>query len=437
MIIMKFGGASVGNAENIRRVGELVRLHRERGPVVVVSALAGVTDALVELAGKAPVGDADTSGIEERHRRIVEELGLPGDLLEPLLEELRNLSKGMRLVGEASPRSVDQLLSLGERCSARVLAAYLNQAGIEASPVDAYDVGFRTDSRFGRARPLPDDGRISAGLARVVGVPVVTGFIGKDEAGNITTLGRNGSDYSAALFGKALEAEEIQFWKGVDGVMTADPEMVPNPRPIEVMSFDEASELAYFGWVLHPATILPAMEKSIPVRILNFSRPEQAGTVILPTYEEPGVPVRSIVHKRDMYLLTILSPRMLAQHGFLAKVFEAAARNEVDVDLVSTSEVSITMTMARCDGVEGLKADLEKIGEVNLVSDHAMVSVVGHGILLQTGVASEVLTALAEAKVRVRAISQGAVKVNIALVVAEADLPTAVAALHERFFPAG
>ena len=171
------------------------------------------------------------------------------------------------------------------------------------------------------------------------------------------------------------------------------------------------------------------------MRILNFSSPERAGTLILPTYEEPGQAVRSIVHKRDMFLLTLLSPRMLAQHGFLARVFEVAGRNEVDVDLVSTSEVSITMTLHRSQGVHAFRTELEKIGEVSMESDFAMISVVGHGILLQTGVASQVLAALAEEGVRVRAISQGAVKVNIALVVAEKDLRRAVAALHERFFP--
>jgi aspartate kinase len=317
----------------------------------------------------------------------------------------------------------------------RTLAAYFTSCGVHATAVDAYELGLRSDSRFGRARPLADDGRIAERLAAIEGLPIVTGFIAKDEHGNITTLGRNGSDYSAALFGGALGAEEIQMWKDVDGVMTADPDMVPNPRRIEVMSFDEASELAYFGWVLHPATILPAMEKSIPVRILNFSRPDVRGTVILPTYEEPGNAIRAIVHKRGMHLLTLLSPRMLAQYGFLAKVFEAAARHEVDVDLVSTSEVSITMTLSPCAGVEAFRTDLEKIGEVTLTRDHAMICVVGHGILLQTGVAASVFATLAEVGVRVRAISQGAVKVNIALVVAEADLSRAVVALHERFFP--
>lgn len=435
MIVMKFGGAALGSAERIRQVCEIVRDRLERKPLIVVSAHAGVTDALLELAERAPRGDTDTSTVEEKHRKILADLALPENLLAPLMEELRDLVRGIKLVGEASPQARDHLMSFGERFSARTLAAFFTASGFDATAIDAYDLGFRTDSRFGRARPLPDDGRIAESLGSVNSLPVVTGFIAKDEQGNITTLGRNGSDYSAALFGGAIRAEEIQMWKDVDGVMTADPDMVPNPRPIEVMSFDEASELAYFGWVLHPATILPAMERSIPVRILNFSRPEGRGTVILPTYEEPGNAVRAIVHKRGMHLLTLLSPRMLAQYGFLAKVFEAAARHEVDVDLVSTSEVSITMTLPPTEGVEAFRVDLEKIGEVTLARDHAMICVVGHGILLQTGVASTVFSALAEVGVRVRAISQGAVKVNIAMVVAEDDLSRAVLALHDRFFP--
>lgn len=435
MIIMKFGGTSVGSAESIRNVLEIVRRQLDRQPVVVVSAHAGVTDALLELGRRAPQGKADLKPLEQRHREILHGLGLPEDLLDPLLKDLRDLLRGMKLVGEASPRALDYLASFGERMSARTVAAFFQQSGLRARAVDAYDPGLRTDSNFGRARPLADDGRIARWFAAIEELPVVTGFIAKDEQGNVTTLGRNGSDYSAALFGKALSAEEIQIWTDVDGVLTADPKLVADARPIPVMSFDEASELAYYGGkVLHPATILPAMEKSIPVRVLNTRRPESPGTVILPAYEEPGSIVRSVVHKRGVYLINLVSPRMLQQHGFLAKVFEAAARHEVIVDLVATSEVSITMTSDSNHNLDRLTADLAQMGQVTVEPNHAMVCVVGHGIARTPGVSAQVFSALAEVGVRVRVISQGAIKVNIALVVAGGDLERAVAALHGQFF---
>lgn len=437
MIVLKFGGTSVGTAPNIRNVLDIVRRETERRPLVVVSALAGVTDMLVELSRSAPRGDTATEAIEVRHRSMLAELGLPADLLDSLLLELGDLVRGMKLVGEASDRAVDCLLSFGERCSARLIAAFFCSEGLEARAVDAFEAGLRTDSRFGRARPLPDDGRIAQFFAASDAVPVVTGFIAKDEQGNITTLGRNGSDYSAALFGHAVSAEEIQIWKDVDGVMTADPKLVADAQPIPVMSFEEAAELAYYGGkVLHPAAILPAMEKGIPVRVLNTSDPTSPGTLILASYDEPGVTVRSIVYKRGIHLIHLTSPRMLQQHGFLARVFDAAARHEIDVDLVATSEVSITMTTDSSVRLEQLRRELDQIGQVGVEPSHALICVVGRGMAAEFGVAARVLTVLAEARVPVRVISQGAVKVNIALVVAEEHLQRAIRALHDSFFGA-
>ena len=437
MIVLKFGGTSVGSGPAIRQVYEIVRARLDQRPVVVVSAHAGVTDLLLELGRTAPRGETDTSAVVARHRTILRELELPADLLDPLLANLDDLVRGMKLVGEASPRALDHLASFGERCAARTVAAFFTRLGMPARAVDAHEAGLRTDANHGRARPLPDDGRIASHFARIVEVPVVTGFIGATEQGHVTTLGRNGSDFSAALFGNALGAREIQIWKDVDAVMTADPKVVKDARPIPTMSFAEASELAYYGSkVLHPATIQPAMEKAIPVRVLNTMRPELPGTVILPQYDEPGVTVRAVVHKKGIHLVTLVSPRMLQQHGFLAKVFEAAARYEVDVDLVATSEVSITMTTDRGANLERLAAELSAIGQVTIEQRHALVCVVGAGIARSSHVAAQMLTTLADAGLRVRAISQGAIKVNIAVVLAEADADEAVRKLHARFFPA-
>lgn len=435
MIVMKFGGTSLGSAARIRKVLEIVRGHLAHRPVLVVSAHAGVTDALIELADRAASGDPDTSAIEERHEEILAELGLANDLLDPLLRELADLARGMALVGEASPRARDYLLSFGERCSARVVAAFFTAQGLPARALDAFDIGLRTDSSFGRAKPLPDDGRIARALAAIAEIPVVTGFIAKDERGNVTTLGRNGSDLSASLLGHALNAEEIQIWTDVDGVMTADPQLVPAARPIRRMSFDEASELAYYGGrVLHPATLVPAMQKGIPVRVLDTSRPDSPGTRILAELDEPAATIRAIVHKRGIHLVNLVSPRMLQQHGFLARVFAAAARHEVDVDVVATSEVSITMSTDSAHGLEGLREDLSAIGEVTVEPNHALLCVVGRGIAERVDVPGIVFGTLARAGVRVRVISQGAIKVNLAMILAEQELERAIRALHAELF---
>ena len=435
MIIMKFGGTSLGTAESIENVLRIVCDRIDRDPVLVVSAHAGVTDSLVEIARTAPGGDADVSKVEEFHRRLLDDLDLPADLLDEQLGEMADLVRGMKLVSEASPRVQDLLLSFGERCSTRVVAAYFNEQGMEAKAVDAFEVGLCTDSNFGRARPLPDDGRIAENLSSIEGIPILTGFLGRDGDGDITTLGRNGSDFSAALFGNALDAEEIQIWTDVDGVMTADPRLVEGARQIPTMSFGEASELAYYGGkVLHPATILPAMEKSIPVRVLNTNNPDNTGTVILPAYEESGAPVRAVVHKNDIHLINIVSPPMLQQHGFLAKVFGIAEAHEVDVDLVATSEVSITMTADRADHLPMFCDELSELGDVTVEPDHALICVVGQGIAHTRGIAAQVLSTLAEAEIHVRVISQGAIKVNIGLVIQQVDLHEAVNRLHSHFF---
>ena len=436
MIIMKFGGTSLGTVESIENVFRIVRDRIDRDPVLVVSAHKGVTNSLVEIARTAPGGDADVSKIEDFHHRLLDGLDLPGNILDEQLGEMANLARGMKLVSEASPRARDLLLSFGERCSTRVVTAYFNQQGIRAQAVDAFEVGLRTDSNFGRARPLADDGRIAENMSTIEGIPILTGFLGRDADGDITTLGRNGSDFSAALFGNALDASEIQIWTDVDGVMTADPRLVEGARQIPIMSFVEASELAYYGGkVLHPATILPAMEKSIPVRVLNTNKADNTGTVILPAYEESNAPVRAVVHKTDIHLVNLVSPPMLQQHGFLAKVFRIAEAHEVDVDLVATSEVSITMTADRADHLPVFCDELGELGDVTVEPDHALICVVGQGIAQTPGIAAQVLSTLAEAGVHVRVISQGAIKVNIGLVIQQVDLHEAVNRLHSHFFP--
>ena len=436
MIVLKFGGTSVKDAARMRAVGELVRGCLDRRPLLVLSAMGGVTDALLAL-GRQP----DLEGVEAlaaRHRETLSELGVEADDagLEPLLSDLTDHVRGIALLGEISPRSRDLLSSYGERLSVRVFAAYLRLAGIPATAVDAWELGLVSDGRFGAARILPPDREeVARRLAAIEGVPVVTGFITRSGSGEITTFGRGGSDYSAAAIGEAIGAEEIQIWTDVDGVLSADPRVVPGARLIPELTFEEASEVAYYGAkVLHPATIQPAVEDEIPVRVLNTYRPESPGTLILARssgeHADDGL-AKAIVHKRDVSVVNITSTRMLAQHGFLARIFDAFARHEVVVDMVATSEVSVSVTCAQAE-LSALLAELRAFATVTVEGDAAMVALVGRNFRDAVGVGGQVFGALADAGIPVRMISQGATKINVTFVVADGDVEAAVQALHRE-----
>ncbi len=437
VIVMKFGGTSVGDARSIRQVVQIVREHGNRRPVVVVSAHAGVTDALLALAKTAESGEVDVGPIADRHRGILRDLGLSTDLLDALLGELADLARGLRLVGAASAKAIDLMASFGERCSARTVAAAMRHEGMAATAVDAFTAGLRTDSMFGRARPLPDDGRIAAFLATVEGVPVVTGFLGADEQGNITTLGRNGSDFSAALIGVAVAAEEIQIWKDVDGVRTADPRLVPGALPIRSMSFAEACELASFGSkVLHPAAMVPAMQRGIALRVRSTLDPRAVGTTIEAAVPASRPPVRAIAHRAGMALVTVTSSRLVSQHSFLARVFGELAAAQCDVGPVAVAAAAVTFAIETTLLADVL-ARLATLGEVQIEREQAVVGVVGDPQALASRGAADVLATLAAAGICVRCAGQGALASTVSFVVSASDLAKTVGWLHARFFPAG
>jgi aspartate kinase len=328
----------------------------------------------------------------------------------------------------------DRLLSFGERFAAEILAAALRERGLSAEAVLAGDAGLVTDDRFGAAHPLAGtDARIHQALSRRRGVVVLTGFLGRTEDGRVTTLGRGGSDYSAALVGAALGADEIQIWTDTSGMLSADPRIVPEARPVARLSFAEASELAYFGAkVLHPKTLLPAIERGIPVRVLNTARPEDAGSRIAPDADpaESSWRVKSIACKKGITAVTIVSTRMLLAHGFLARVFEVFGRHHVVVDLVTTSEVSISVTVDDASKLEEGIAELEGIGHVEVRQGLAVVAVVGEGAPTRTGLAGHVFTLLGGVGIGVEMISQGASRVNLSFVVRDADADRSVRLLH-------
>ena len=443
MIVMKFGGSSVAGAEKIARVASVVRGRLARKPVLVVSAFRGTTDDLLALARESLTGNVSRlDEIAKRHRETAAELGVDAKPLEPLIEELAALARGISLLKELTPRTLDRVASFGERLSTRLIAAAFTKAGIPARAVDAFEAGLITDERFGGAAPLPEaEIELKQYFAKVDVLPVVTGFIGRTRAGEITTLGRNGSDYSATILGAALGAEEIEIWSDTDGIMTADPRLVPSARPLGTLSFAEACELAYYGGkVLHPHTLVPAMAKNIPVRVLNTFKPEHPGTAIVahPSKAAEGSTIlKSIAFKRRQLIVSASSPRMTSGPGFLARIFDAFARHEIDVDMIATSEVSVSATTGSEKNVDRAVAELTPEFEMSVERGQAVICAVGDGIQSMPGVAADVFTAVRSAGVNVRMISQGASKNNVAFVVEDADVERAVRALHERFFPAG
>ena len=387
MIVMKFGGSSVESAAAIQRVAGIVKARAARQPVVVVSAMGKTTNRLLALASDAVAGRRDEALAQLRSLReyhfenalplanVEDEVGL-GQMLDKHFEELGELVRGLAVLGELTPRSVDAISSYGERLSSNIVAVAFRNAGMDAVHVDARRV-MVTDRRHTQAAPLaePTYARLCAEVAPLAlagKVVVMGGFIGANEDGATTTLGRGGSDYTASLVGAGIGAEEIEIWTDVDGMLTADPNTVPAARRLKVISFAEAAELAYFGAkVLHPSTVLPAVEKNIPVLILNSRRPEVPGTRVVREGVPCANPIKSIACKRRITIVNIQSTRMLMAHGFLRRIFEVFDRYETPVDVVSTSEVSVSATIDNTSRLAEIRRELEQIAEVWVEHDRA------------------------------------------------------------------
>jgi aspartate kinase len=444
MIVAKFGGTSVATAEAIRRLVRIVSA-RPDVRVVVVSALAGVTDALVAVADAAESGRVEearsrAAAIWQRHRELVAELGLAADVAPDLERTAHEMSRWVATLPRTPAAKMacrDEVLATGELLSSRVVAAAFRAAGTDAAWVDARLV-IVTDNDHTRALPEMPATRerlharvrphLASGRLAVVG-----GFVGADHRGATTTLGRGGSDYSAAIVGAALEASAIDIWTDVDGMLTADPRIVPDGRVVPELSFAEASELAYFGAkVLHPSTILPAMAQGIPVRILNSRRPDGAGTRITARAAPGPGPLRALACKRAITVVHITSTRMLMAHGFLRRVFEVFDRHRTVVDVVTTSEVSVSVTVDDARALDAIVADLQPFADVTTEGGLALVCAVGEQLRERHHLCAEVLDGLGGLPVAM--VSQSASRQNLTIVVAEADLPAAMSRLHARFF---
>lgn len=463
MIVMKFGGTSVGTGERMAGVARItadVAARNGTPPVVVVSAMNGVTDWLVRAAETAAAGDARTFSLvrdelQQRHEQAIEDAGIGAEHARGLRAELAelltwfaNLCQSMYTLGELTPRGLDAVSGLGERISARVTAAAILSRGVRSETVEATEV-IATTADHGNAKPLFDEttaraqGRLLP-LIRSGIVPVVTGFIGATLDGVPTTLGRGGSDYTATILGRCLPADEVWIWTDVDGVMTADPRIVSGARTLPSISYAEIAELSFFGAkVLHPRTIEPVLEVGIPVRVLNSFHPERPGTLIGSTVTETPL-VKGITAIRNLTLVTVEGRGMQGVPGVAGRVFSAVAASGASVLMItqSSSEQSICFVVRTVDAPAVLEA-LHRTFELELLhhdidriardDDASIVAVVGAGMRGKPGIAASVFGALAERKINVTSIAQGSSEFNLSLVVTNGDVDAAVRAIHERF----
>src|ERR1700678_2744665 len=448
MIVMKFGGTSVQDAKAIERVAAIVKERDAQRPVVVVSAMARVTDTLLTMARAAGAGERKTAlklcrSLQERHYNTASELlgtALFTNFHSELgaeFESLDELLRGISAVGEITPRTTDHVPAFGEILSSKLVAAAFSALGLNGAFVDAREV-LVTDSNYMEAAPQQEETnqRLQSKVQPLLDagqVPVMGGFIGANRAGITTTIGRGGSDFSAAIFGAGLGAERIEIWTDVDGILTTDPRICPDARRIKVISFDEAAELAYFGAkVLHPATVLPAVQKNIPVYVLNSLNPTCEGTKIIARAPRCKNIFKAIALKKKITLVEVASPRRLLVHGYLKSIFEAFDQHNVAVDVVSTSEVSVSVTAETNEAIPALAADLAKIADVKYEGRKAIVCLVGENLRDTAGIAAKVFGILEDVKIRM--ISQGASEINLTFVIEEDDAAEVVRRLHHAFF---
>ncbi|MEI7770927.1 MAG: aspartate kinase [Chloroflexales bacterium] len=462
-VVMKFGGTSVGSADAIRHVAAIVSdTHRDHEAVVVVSAMNApdlrTTDSLIAAAHAAAQGDGDATAqvaprLLELHMHAAAVLASPAECaaLEPelraMLDYLSDLSRSIAVLGELTPRALDLFSGLGERINARLIAAALRGAGVPAQAIDATGL-IITDERYGNAAPLMAETAARARerllpLLAAGTVPVVTGFIGATRAGVPTTLGRGGSDYTCGILGASLDADEVWFWKEVDGVLTANPKVVPEARTLRLLSYSEMAELAYYGAnVLHPKTVQPLVQRRIPIRIRNTFNPGHPGTLIGDGRGDRTA--RAVTAIKEVSMITVGGPGMLGLAGVAARIFGAVARAGANILMISqaSSEQSVCLSVPRAEAaaaVAELRRELDgdfsahDVEHIEVLESVVIVAVVGSGMRGTPGIAGRVFGAMGAAGINVIAIAQGSTENNISLVVSAADGDEAVRVIHRGF----
>jgi aspartate kinase len=452
MIVIKFGGTSVGDAQRVANAIDIVSERRHLKPIVVVSALSGVTNDLVAASEAARACQPDRvdeiiRAVRQRHedvaiRLVQQKIDFFESFTKQLdkqIDQIHTILRGIALLGEITMRAKDKVVAIGEKLSSVLFAYSMMMRALPGEHVDSEEVVI-TDSRFGEASPLMDDTREAAKRVLIPLIernliPVMGGFIGRTRDGATTTLGRGGSDYSAAIVGAAVGAEEIQIWTDVDGMMTCDPRLIPGARVIDRISYVEAAELAWFGAkVLHPKTIAPAVAQKIPVRVLNTHNVTSPGTVV--TEDDPGHEhgPRAIAVKKGVTVVHMSANTMLGAHGFLARLFAIFERLEISVDLITTSEVSVSVTIDEKGNLRELIEKLEPIADVEVIENQAIVAIVGRNLMKDSIVGARIFESLRG--VPTSMFSLGTSGLNLSIVVDERDADRAIKAVHAALFEA-
>ena len=462
-IVMKFGGTSVGTGENIRRVAEIVAQQAKNNckVVVVVSALAGVTNKLLEVASQATRSDekhikAFIKELLQKHKEVIstaisssqtqKEVTL---ITEGTIAELEKVLTGICYVGELTPKSKDYVVSFGERLSAPIVWGAIQDHKLETQRFTGKEAGIVTDSNFGEASPLMNytthlvHERLGPLLERGI-IPVVTGFIAANQDGIVTTVGRGGSDYTATILGVALEVDEVWIWSDVDGIMTTDPKIVPSAKMLPELTYQEAAEMAIFGAkAMHPRALEPVIKEGIPVRIRNSFQPENPGTLISNQPKTKATQaVKAVAMIKDVAMINVYGPSMVGAPGSYAKVFDVLGKNNINIMMTSiaVSEANISIIIRR--GLLGRAiSNLEiallgrggLISEVSSEDDVSVVAVMGASMKGTLGLASRIFAIAAKNGINIRMIAQGSSELNISFVVKEKDAPAAVKAIHEEF----
>lgn len=448
--VMKFGGTSVKDAEAFSRVAKIVRAQTEFLPIVVTSAMSGMTDALLDAFETAKDGSFDEAilGLDEqfeRHKAVSNSL-LSGAQVSKFCKELALAKEDlssllMRVERRSLPLQIlkDAIVSFGEQLSSMLLNEVFRANEMNSRHIDARRL-IVTDDEYGAAKPFWEETEefVNLELAEIIAkreIPVMGGFIAANRSGETTTLGRGGSDYSAALVGAALKAREIQIWTDVTGVLTCDPRICADARTVNVLSYNEAAELAYFGAkVLHPKTIQPAVDYGIPVRVCNSHAPDERGTMVLANSESSENSIKSIAHKTGITILRITSARMLGSYGFMSALFQVFERYRTVIDVISTSEVSVALTLDNTESIEKIVSELQRLGEVEVESGFAVICIVGNGLRESSGFASKIFSTIANTNIAL--ISHGASDVNLTFVVEASSVENVISALHKEFFSA-
>jgi aspartate kinase len=449
VIVIKFGGTSVGDAARVAAAIDIVSERRHLKPIVVVSALAGITNELVAASEAARDQNPERAKeimdrIRQRHEDVAMQLVQQKfDFFDAFLkqlsrqiEQVQTILSGIALLGEITDRARDKVVSIGEKLSSVLFAYSMMMRALPSEHVESEEVIWTNDT-FGGATPLMD--RTSEAAAKTLRpliernrIPVMGGFIGRTVGGATTTLGRNGSDYSAAIVGAAVGATEVQIWTDVDGLLTCDPRIVPSAQVIDRLSHDEAAELASFGAKLHPRTLEPAIAAGIPVRVLNTHNPSSPGTLITREGDDRGNGPRSVARKRHVTVVHMTSNKMLGAHGFLARIFDVFEQLAISVDLIATSEVSVSVTVDERHDIDELRARLEKAAAVEILDEQCIVAIVGRNLLADSLVGARVFEALRG--VPVKMLSLGRSGLNLSIVVDDRDSDRAVRQVHAALF---